>query len=394
MKIAFLLGSLNRGGTETLLLDVFCNAKVNNLNAIGIYRKTGALEVEYVNSGVSVFKLSYNKNLINYIKNLRRILIDKEINLVHAQQPLDALFSHIACRGTKIKTALTLHGYDYNDKGLAKSILSYIIRQTDMNIYVSDTQREYYQAKFKLNPLKQKVVYNGVSFERLNITHQMTLSSNHQMTLSHQLSTSNKIRNELNLSPETILIGTVGNFVSVRDQFTICRFLKRLNDNKIDFHFLFIGKQDKKMPQLYDNCINYCEQNGLSNKVSFLGSRNDVPELLREMDAFIYSTDHDTFGIAVVEAMAVGIPVFVNDWGVMREITEDGKYATLYKTRDEESLLQQFMLFLQNKPAYQAKATEAAKFVREQYSIEKHIEKLKAVYKQLVISDERLVISD
>ena len=78
--------------------------------------------------------------------------------------------------------------------------------------------------------------------------------------------------------------------------------------------------------------------------------------------------------------MAVGIPVFVNDWDVMKEITGNGKYATLYKTKNENDLLREFMLFLQNKALYQAKANEASIFVRKQYSIEKHIEKLKKVY--------------
>jgi len=110
------------------------------------------------------------------------------------------------------------------------------------------------------------------------------------------------------------------------------------------------------MPHLYDDCVNYCKQNGLEYKVLFLGSRTDIPQILDQLDAFVYATDHDTFGIAVVEAMAVGVPVFVNDWEVMKEITVDGKYATLYKTKDEKDLLREFMLFLQNKQVCQSKS--------------------------------------
>jgi len=80
--------------------------------------------------------------------------------------------------------------------------------------------------------------------------------------------------------------------------------------------------------------------------------------------------------------MAMKIPVFVNDWGVMQEITDNGKYASLYKTKDDEDLLREFMLFLQNKPLYDEKAKKAAEYVREQYSIEKHIEKLMMVYSE------------
>lgn len=70
--------------------------------------------------------------------------------------------------------------------------------------------------------------------------------------------------------------------------------------------------------------------------MGFLGLWDDVPSLLATMDAFVYATRHDSFGIAVVEAMASRVPTFVNDWGVMNELTKGGRYATLYKTDDIE----------------------------------------------------------
>jgi glycosyltransferase involved in cell wall biosynthesis len=108
--------------------------------------------------------------------------------------------------------------------------------------------------------------------------------------------------------------------------------------------------------------------------------RTDVPHILAQSDAFVYATDYDTFGIAVAEAMATGIPVFVNDWEVMSEITEQGKYATLYKTKDEKDLLGKFMLFLASKNDYISKAQLAQQFVRSSYSIEQHIPNLMQQY--------------
>lgn len=373
MKIAYLLGSLNRGGTETLLLDVFRNANRNELDAMGIYRKSGSLEPDFRQSGVEMAQLSVEKNLFAYLIKLRRLLIRSEISIVHAQQPIDALFAWLACLGTRMKIILTFHGYDFKDKKTGASILKFIIKRTDANLYVSETQRQYYQQQYSLKAEKQTVVYNGISFDKLDVSITRTTTSSHLKSYLH---------NELQISPDTLLIGSVGNFVPVRDQLTLCRFLKLLDEQAIDFHFVFVGKRAENKPDLYDDCYNFCQHNHLQTKVSFLGNRNDVPELLQQLDAFLYATDHDTFGIAVVEAMAVGIPVFVNDWEVMTEITDRGKYATLYKTKEEVDLLQQFMLFLQDKIPYKTKALEAARFVREKYSIEKHIENLKQVYIQ------------
>jgi|GEM_PF-243873 len=399
MRIAYLFGSLNRGGMETLLLDVFLNAKKNQLDAIGICRKTGVLESEFVGSGLVMIKLPVQWNIISYLFRLRSQLLKSNVEVVHAQQPIDALYALLACFGTRLKVYLTFHGYDFAENKSGINIIRFIIKRTNLNIFVSETQRSYFQDKYHLNPEKQQVVYNGISFDKL-----VNFSTNkkvfyHQILCDQKMNESVSsidqaiddksvnIHEELNIPFKTHLFGTVGNFTDVRDQLTICRFLLLLNKQNVDFHFVFIGKRIESSAWIYDDCVNYCKTNGLSKKVSFLGVRHDVPMILNEMDAFIYSTDHDTFGIALVEAMAVGIPVFVNDWTVMSEITENGKYATLYKSKDENDLLREFMLFLQNKPLYQAKAIDAAKFVRERYSIEKHIEALKAVYNELISTD-------
>lgn len=369
MKIAYLFGSLNRGGTETLLLDVFRHTKSQKLDAIGIYRKSGNLESNFIESGVPIYKIVARGIRFTYLVKLRRLFISNNITTIHAQQPIDALYALLACIGTKIKIVQTLHGYDFTNTKSEKWMLRYIIKRTDTNIFVSKSQQNYYQQKYGLKPEKQQVVYNGISFEKLNVFDHHALSQ-----------PSSNLRAELNIAPDILLIGTVGNFNSVRNQIVICRFLKELKAVYGNFHFVFVGGRDNNSPHLYDDCVDFCSENQLSRNVSFLGSRNDVPAILHQLDVFLYATNHDTFGIAVVEAMAVGLPVFVNDWEVMNEITENGKYATLYKTNDEIDLLQQFMVFLQNKDVYKDKAQGAARFVREMFSIEKHIENLKHVY--------------
>jgi L-malate glycosyltransferase len=377
MKIAYLLGSLNRGGTETLLLDVFRNAATNRLEAIAIYRKSGVLEPDFINSPLPHYKLPFQKNIFSYFFRLRKILITQNIKCIHAQQPLDALLAWIATPGLGIKIILTLHGYDLHESRLGNMILSFILKRTYANIYVSNAQREYYQKKYGLDENKQRVVYNGISFNKFDGAKDAGI---HCMTSSHTISKVDLPRDELKLTPDTMLFGTVGNFNEVRDQLTICRFLKFLKKKDVSFHFVFVGKRVENSSDLYDDCVKYCRQNNLLENVSFLGSRDDVPDILSQLDAFVYATDHDTFGIGIVEAMAVGIPVFVNDWMVMSEITDNGKYATLYKTKDDQDLLRHFLLFLQDKTDFLTKAANASSFVRQKYSIEKHIDNLMKIY--------------
>lgn len=363
MKTAFLFGSLNRGGTETLMLDICKNLQNKDFEAIGVYRKRGVLEEEFIKSGIPFYFVPTSKNRVKYLLNLRKIILSKKVDIIHAQQPIDAIYAKVACVGLRIKIVLTFHGFDY---GSNTRLLSFISKRTDINLFVSNYQKKYYTKKYKLNDKKQNVLYNGIDFKKMQVK-------------QHAVS----IRQELKLSENSLLLGMVGNFNEVRNQLFICRFLKLLTDRNITFHFIFVGKRIDNMPHRYDECVNFCEKNRIMSKVSFLGVRNDVPDILPQLDAFIYATEHDTFGIAVVEAIAAGIPVFVNDWKVIKEITENGKLATLYKTNQEIDLLEKFMVFLQNKNKHLENAQKSAMYIQEKYSIEKHIENLKAVYNSL-----------
>ena len=366
MKIAYLLGSLNRGGTETLLLDVFKNASKANFEFIGIHRKGGALQSDFYETKQNLFHLSPKFPFdIFYFYKLRKLLKKENVQIVHTQQYLDAFYAWVVTRFLDIKIIQTFHGFDHFDK--KNRFISLISRLTNRNFYVSYFQKDYYTKKYKLNPAQQSVVYNGISFDKLNENDKIP-----------------DFFEKINSSQARLKMAMVGNFVRGREQNCVCRFLKLLHNRNIAFDFYFVGKKNEAEPWRYDDCVQYCKENGLNDYVHFLGSRNDVPAILKNIDAFVYSTDHDTFGIAVIEAIAVGIPVFVNDWNVMKEITNNGEWATIYRTKDEKNLFNKFLHFIENKEQFKENALMAAKQVRKKFSIEEHIKSLYKNY-QLVL---------
>ena len=358
MNVLFLLGALNSGGKEVLLLDIL-SQKTLPFNAICVYRKDGNLTELYNNSGRRIIKIS-NSNKLRFIKNFRRVVIDNRIDVIHAQSAFDAAFAFISTLGLPGKIVQTIHGFDFNAGFGYRLLLKTMFTLCHASICVSNCQLEHYLKEYNLKGKtahKLHCVYNGINFSKLNTDKTIDLGS-------------------------ALKIVSVGNFTSGRDYLFLCKFAKALNENGIRFNMFFVGKRIASSPSYYDKCIEFCREHSLNN-VHFLGSRNDVPVILNSADAFIYASRHDTFGIAALEAMAVGLTVFVNDWISMKEISNNGEYATIYKSNDVNDLLAKFKDYLNNTDSYRIKAAANAQKVQAYFSIESHINGLYKVYSSI-----------
>jgi glycosyltransferase involved in cell wall biosynthesis len=225
---------------------------------------------------------------------------------------------------------------------------------------VSSTQRDNYP-KYPYRLRENIVLYNGIDLIRFHPK------------------VNTKV-NDIVKEDHSIILGSVGNFTPVRDQMFLCRFLKLLDLRNVPFRFYFIGSRSPTNPELFESCRNFCFENGLEDKVFFLGDREDVPDVLGNLDAFLYATKYDTFGIAVVEALAMGIPVFLNDWTTFVEITDSGKHAIIYRTDDVQDLMDRFKEFSQKREHFKHQFQLQSKYIRDKFSIEEHVKQLREVY--------------
>ena len=383
MKVCYLLGSLNRGGTETLLLDVCRNSVAAPFAMVLVHRRGGALESDFAATGVKMYHLEHSRRrLWAYIRRLRRVLLDEKVDIVHAQQAVDAVYARLACQGTKVRVVETFHGYDMESSRLSKWLNRLSIRLSDRVCFVSLTQRDYYVKAYGLQRCADKVcvVYNGIDMSKFSKQYE------EPDFLRHIDSATAESKVSSSTSERRIRMAMVGNFVSGRSQSYPLMSIELLKEQGIDdFDFYFVGRRNDKEPWRYDDCVRYAEEHHLDN-VHFVGGRSDVPAILQHIDAFVYSTDHDTFGIAVVEAMAAGVPVFVNDWSVMCEVVIRGGYSqsSLWQSRNYKDLAERLKSFVSAPEAYKEQADKLRQTVRDTYGIEAHLCRLNMIYKQIV----------
>lgn len=368
MKIAYFIGALNRGGLESLTLDICRMHGETPYDFVCIYRHEGNMSEDFKKSGANLIHVPKKRGYLRYLWTLRREFIREKVTIVHSQTPSNTLLLSLVLHGTGIKVVTTFHGHFDSTPWIIRKI---VYSTSDSIICVSKHLKEYTEKEWHL-PKRNKlqIVYNGIDFSKIDLA---------------------KPSLEFAGTPHRIRLAMVGNFVLGRSQHIIVKSIHILHQQGVrDFDFYFIGKRAEQEAWRYDDCVHYCEEYNLNN-VHFLGSRGDVPELLKMMDGFVYSTEHDTFGIAVIEAIAAGLPIVVNDWPVMTEVCNLGLPETnsairFFKTDDVEDCankMRDLIISIDSKRHQLRQDCRLASItVKQKYSIQSHIENLNKIYQK------------
>ena len=367
MKILHFLDTVNRGGAETLVLDVCRNARKNGLDVMFAAVGGGALEEDFMQSGVEFVRLKRRLPFdLLLVKSLRNIIKKNKIRIVHTHQAVEALHAFAAAIGTDAKVILTHHGIVVDKKNLLA--LKFLMPRVAHNIAVGHASQKSYENELNfVFPQNTSVIYNGVDRRRLQPS-------------------GKDLRVELNLSNDALLIGMIGNFYKEprKDQMTLCRALPRVSSEMPNVHCIFVGRTEKGAEEKLTECIRICEENNIAEKVHFLGGRSDVPDILAALDVFICSSLKEGLPIAVNEAMLAGVPTIVSDIEPMLEASDNGKYARIFPVGDADALSENILMLLQDEQVRKDLSNQAFVFAKNNFSIEAHLGELRKLYKSLI----------
>lgn len=369
MRVLHLLDSLNRGGAETLCLDVCRNAHKHKLDLTFVATGGGDLEAEFAQSGADFVRLSrYLPFDLKLVGRLRELIKERGIEVVHCHQAVEALHAYFATRGMGIKRVLSFHLCTADAKN--RLALKYLAPRMDANVAVSRELLSCLGSEGGFQTRKNfQVVYNGVDATRLRETR----------------SGGDDLRDGLKLTESDLLLGMVGNFYADgrKDQLTVCRALPEVFARVPDAHFVFVGGYAEAAPQVYQACVNYCREQGIAHRVHFLGKRADVAGVLDALDIFVFSSRQDSFGVAVVEAMLAGVPVVVSDIGALLEVTGGGAHASVFRTGDAVDLSRQLIALAGDLALCAVRGEGARRWAASEFGIETHIGNLLKLYKSL-----------
>lgn len=257
---------------------------------------------------------------LSTVKKVAELIDREEVDLVVCQfrrvMPIGALAAKLSRR--KPKVIGVVHGLVGGRVTPGKKLLNYFTYGAmEKVVSVSECGAEdILRANVDLPREKVIAIQNGINTERFT-------------------GPADRGRNETfgeNLSAGFIF-SMVGRLAPKKNHYRVIRALSRLagDHENVRLAIAGTGPEQAKLQQLVSDC-------GLTDKVSFLGQRGDVPDILKNSDAFLFPSIHEGLPLALMEAMVTGLPVLTSKAGGLVEVVSDESLGLLVDPLSEEQI--------------------------------------------------------
>jgi glycosyltransferase involved in cell wall biosynthesis len=176
-------------------------------------------------------------------------------------------------------------------------------------------------------------------------------------------------------------VAWVGSIQRRKGLLDVAKAAARLRD-KPWIHFVVAG--DTHPGDGYkQEILELIEDNGIRDRFTFLGHRDDVPEVLAASDLFCFPAYHEPFGRVVIEAMAAGLPVVATSVGEIPKMVAGGETGFLAEPGDVGAVAEAISTLDGDRDLLERFGKAALKKVREEFSLEGHTRKVTEVYERV-----------
>lgn len=210
------------------------------------------------------------------------------------------------------------------------------------------------------NMVKDSLVTNGIPSEKVTVIYNGIELDRFSPTAIDK----NKVRAELNIGKDDIVIGHAGKLDKGKGVFDLLLATERVCKKYPAARLLFVGVGPAQKQLALQS-----EKLGLKEKVIFAGLQRDMIRLFSVMDIFVLaSTTREAFGMALIEAMAMGIPVIGTAIGGIPEIIQNKNNGILVPANDSQSLAEGIINYIENKEFAKRICLEGRKTVENKFT--------------------------
>jgi glycosyltransferase involved in cell wall biosynthesis len=301
------------------------------------------------------------------VVRLARLIRSKSARIVHTHGRGAVLYAAgaqcVAGRRRWIHTVHRSDGDAVSGNAWARKLM---LRRLDLAVGVSDAAREAFARTNRFPASKIRTIYNGIDVGRFQVS-----GFGFQEAAGPRRAA----------DPEAPVIGTVANLSRDKDAGTLLKGFAGLLAVKPAARLVMVGggPEEPDIKRLVSHL-------GLDGRVELPGYCHDVPRLLRGFDVFVLASRTEGFGLAILEAMAAGVPVVASAVGGIPEIVEDGVTGRLFAAGDAAALSEALLALLADERVRRGLAARANALVREKFSVERMCEQYRRLYADLTAS--------
>ena len=253
--------------------------------------------------------------------HLARVLRDQQIELVLLMQSKDI---HLAAVASMIMPRVMFVFYQQMNSRYNKRdcIHSWMYSKISLWITLTESMKEDVLLYTRVPPEKVKVVPLGIDLQKFNPSYY----------------SKNEVRTFFGLPHNDCIIGVLGRLDKLKGQEILLRAVPEVLKQHTNIIFLIAGDETAGEHGYKEYLMKLCRELDIERYVKFLPFTDDVPRLMAALDLFILPSFSETFGLVVLEAMAMELPIIATNAGGLPEIITNGKTGLLIEPRDATAL--------------------------------------------------------
>ena len=290
IRVLCVFSTLDRGGAESMCMNLYRHIDRDKVqfDFVKHTKAKGAFEDEIAFLGGRVYEAPRftGTNIISYVNWWKKHFAHhSEHTIIHGHFfTISAVYFSVAQRKNRI-TVGHIHASAVNGF-LQTAMVKMIRRVTDYPLACSQQAGHWIYGNRPFT-----VLNNGLDSDQFR----------------YGPETRQRVRQQLGLG-DAFTLGTVANFSSVKNPMGLIDIFLSVNAQRPDTKLIWVGEGTERK-----NIEERIRTENLTKKVLLLGTRNDVPDILQAMDAFLLPSFSEGLPVSAIEAQATGLPCYISN---------------------------------------------------------------------------------
>ncbi|MCV9884812.1 glycosyltransferase family 1 protein [Metabacillus halosaccharovorans] len=297
IRVLHVVVNMNRGGAETLIMNLYRNIDRSKIQFDFLTYKEGVFDQEIMDLGGKIHRIPYitDGGHFHYIKNLKQFFkANNHYKIVHSHMDKMSGFVLKAAKNVGIPVRIAHSHNTQSEGGFAAKLYkeyagSNIEKSATHYLACSNLAAKWL---FKNKAVSSKLLKNGIETEKFTFSKKIR----------------DKVRGELRVEEDILVLGHVGRFNHQKNHLFLIDIFHELN--KVEPKSVLVLVGDGTLRSDIEEKVKSLR---LEEKVKLLGVRSDINSLLQAFDVFVFPSLHEGLPVTLIEAQGAGLPCLISE---------------------------------------------------------------------------------